>query len=50
MSRRPPRRRRGEWGPHARLEMILSALVLIALVVTAVVFIFVLHDFPFRTS
>jgi hypothetical protein len=38
------------WGRQATLEMVISALVLIAVIATLLVFVFVFHDFPFRVS
>jgi hypothetical protein len=43
--RRPARR-----GPNPRLETALAVLVLLILVAAAIVFLFVYHDFPLRTS
>jgi heme/copper-type cytochrome/quinol oxidase subunit 2 len=38
------------WGRQATLELVICAFVLVALIATAVVFLFVYHDFPFRFS
>ncbi|MEA2125579.1 MAG: hypothetical protein QOI80_2361 [Solirubrobacteraceae bacterium] len=48
--RRTRRRQYKPWGRQATLELVISALVVIALIATAVVFLFVYHDFPFRFS
>jgi hypothetical protein len=38
------------WGRQERLEMAISAVVLILVIATVLVFIFVFHDFPMRVS
>ena len=38
------------WGRQAGFEMIVSAIVLVAVIATILVFIFVFHDFPMRVS
>jgi heme/copper-type cytochrome/quinol oxidase subunit 2 len=38
------------WGRQATLEMVVSAVVLILLIATILVFVFVFHDFPMRIS
>ena len=50
MPRHRTRRSHKPWGRNQRLEMVVSAIVLVGLIATALVFIFVLHDFPFRVS
>ncbi len=49
-SRRTPRKQHRPWGPQARFEMIISAIVLVLLIATVLVFVFVFHDFPMRVS
>jgi hypothetical protein len=44
------RRRRKPWGPHATLELVLTAMVLGLVVAAFIVFLFVYHDLPFRLS
>jgi succinate dehydrogenase hydrophobic anchor subunit len=43
-------RRRNPWGRNASLEMVATAVVLVLLVGVIVLFLFVYHDFPLRTS
>ncbi len=43
-------RRPRNWGRNATLEIVLTAVVLVALVGGLVVFLFVYHDLPFRVS
>lgn len=52
MARRHRTRRKQykPWGRNATLELVITALVLLALIATAIVFLFVYHDFPFRVS
>jgi succinate dehydrogenase hydrophobic anchor subunit len=42
--------RRSPWGRNASLEMVATAIVLVLLVGVLVLFLFVYHDFPLRTS
>lgn len=49
----PHRTRRKQykpWGRQAKFEMLISALVILAVIATVIVFLFVYHDFPFRVS
>jgi heme/copper-type cytochrome/quinol oxidase subunit 2 len=39
---------RKPWGPHPVLELVVTAVVLIAVVAVLIVFLFVYHDFPLR--
>lgn len=44
------RRERKPWGRHATFERVVSAIVLLALIVVLILFLFVYHDIPLRTS
>ena len=44
------RRPRSPWGRHAVLEMVFTAVVLAVVVGVLVLFLFVYHDVPLRTS
>jgi succinate dehydrogenase hydrophobic anchor subunit len=43
-------RPRNPWGRKAGLEMMATAVVIVLLVGVIVLFLFVYHDFPLRTS
>lgn len=43
-------RRRRAWGSHVVMEMVLTAVVIAVLIAVAVIFLFVYHDVPLRTS
>jgi hypothetical protein len=47
---RTRRRQYRPWGRQATFELVITALVLVALIATVVVFLFVYHDFPLRVS
>lgn len=38
------------WGRHARLELALTVMVVLAMVATILFFLLVVHDVPFRTG
>ncbi len=51
MSRGPyQHRRQRNWGRNATLELVLTAVVVIVVIGSILVFLFVYHDLPFRIS
>ena len=47
---RTPRRRYKPWGRQATLELVVSAVVVVVIIATIIIFLFVYHDVPLRTS
>jgi hypothetical protein len=51
----PPRgyyykRPRTPWGRHARWELALTIIVVVAVIATILIFLLVFHDIPFRSG
>ena len=42
------RKPRSGWGRHARLEMAVTIIVIVAVIATILIFLLVFHDIPFR--
>lgn len=38
------------WGRNAKLELILTIIVIVAVIATLVIFLAIYHDLPFRTG